>query len=76
MGGMADETNPVLFHLTAARDTARHNFFMHRNAGNLTPSQRIAWHYRDMALLLFFKAAQLELEAETEIQVLLATEAA
>lgn len=59
-----------------ARDGARQQFFAHRDPGNLTPAQKRAFQYRNMALLLFLNAAQIELEAEQDMQALLAMEKA
>lgn len=56
--------------------TAQGHFFGNRDPGNLTPAAKQAFQYRDMAYLLLLKAAQMELEAEVELQVLLKTEAA
>lgn len=72
---MADGT-PNLSDLIDARDTAREQFFAHRDPGNLTPSQKTAFQFRNMALLLLLKAAQIELEAELEMHALMALEAA
>lgn len=67
---MAD-ANQHLTDLIEARDSARAQFFAHRDPGNLTPSQKSAFKYRNMALLLLLKAAQLELDAELQLHALM-----
>lgn len=75
MGCMADDT-PNLSDLIDARDGARATFFAHRNPGNLTPPQKLAFKARNMALLLLLEAAQIELDAELQMHALMALEAA
>lgn len=72
---MADDTLNISI-LMDRRDTARDRFFAHRDPGNLTPPQRLAFKYTNMAFLLLFKAAQTELEAEIEMLALLEAETA
>lgn len=73
---MADDIDLIIHGLKAATAAAYGQFFKSRNPGNLTPAQEQAFQYRDMAYLLLFKAAQIELDAETELQALLAQDAA
>lgn len=64
-------------HITAlitARNDARLTFFAHRDPGDLTPAEKRAFKYRNMAFLLLLKAAQMELEAETEMEALISLE--
>lgn len=65
---------PNLSALMDARDAARDQFFSHRDPGNLTPAQKSAYRYTNMALLLLLKAAQIELESELEFHALKAAE--
>lgn len=67
---------PSISTLIAARDGARERFFAHRDPGNLTPPQKTAFKYRNMAMLLWLKAAQIELEAELELCAMLEQETA
>lgn len=62
--------------LFQARDAARATFLAHNDPGNLTPAQRRAHQFRNTALLLMLKAAQMELAAELEFHALIANEAA
>lgn len=66
----------ILDTLFQARDKARAAFLAHVDPGNLTPAQRRANQFRNTALLLMLKAAQLELDAELEFHALIANEAA
>lgn len=63
-----------IYSLSADVRRAQEVFFASRDPGNLSPAQKQAFHYRDTAKLLLFKAAQLELDAELELQKLLAME--
>lgn len=72
---MAKNTK-LIADLTCALSVARSRFFSHEDAGNLTPAQKRAFDYTNMAYLLLFQAAQIELDAETEMQTLLAAERA
>lgn len=72
--GMADDTPQPIDLLIANRDHARAAFFAHGDPGNLTPAQRLAFQYRNMALLLLLKAAQIELDAELHLHALIAAE--
>lgn len=69
-------SNRKLLRLTGARNKARWEYFNYSDPGNLTPPQKRAFKYRSMALLLQLEAAQIELDAEAEIQELLELEAA
>lgn len=71
---MADPNNLKIEKLNAQRRGTQAQYFAHRDPGNLTPTEKQAFQYRDMAYLLLFKAAQIELDAETELQALLAEE--
>lgn len=53
------------------RDEARTNYFAHIDPGGLTPAQKQAWAYEHFALQLILQAAQLRLDAEAEMQLLL-----
>ena len=72
IGPMADDIQTLFAH----RDAAKAQFFAHCDPGNLTPSQKTAYQFRDMALLLLLKAAQIELDAELELRDLIRAEAA
>lgn len=73
---MADDQNRFLDILFAKRDNARADYLSHCDPGNLTAAGKRAFQYRNMALLLMLKAAQLELDAELEFHALMANEAA
>lgn len=75
IGRMADDITKLSLLKIKALE-AQDAFFAHRDPGNLTPAQKQAFQYRDMAHLLLFKAAQMELDAETELQALLNMEPA
>lgn len=70
---MADEISNLTW-LKIKATNAQQEFFAHRDPGNLTPAQKQAFQYRDMAHLLLFKAAQMELDAEVELRALLNAE--
>lgn len=70
---MAASDNDIV-QLVTTRDKARDEFFASRDPGNLTSIQKQAFQYRDMAYLLLFKAAQMELDAELELRALLKAE--
>lgn len=73
---MADPNASKLEALKYSVHWAQDAFFASRDPGNLTPAQKQAFQYRDMAYLLLFKAAQMELDAECELQTLLNMEKA
>lgn len=68
--------DPNLSDLLDACDAARRQFFAHRDPGGLTPAQQRSFQYTNMALLLLFKAAQIEVEAELQFHALKAQEIA
>lgn len=68
--------DPNLSDLMDACDAARQQFFAHRDPGGLTPAQKRSFQYTNMALLLLFKAAQIEVEAELQFHALKAQEIA
>ena len=72
---MAGMTTKILI-LTVQRDDAARRYFDHLRRGNLTPSQLTAFELQDVALRLLLKAAQIELDAEIELQTLLNVEQA
>jgi hypothetical protein len=63
-----------LFRLRQRRDEARDHFFLHRNPGNLTPAENTAFAMEAEAYELLLRAAQIRLDAEEELQRLLAAE--
>jgi len=67
---------PDIIELTKARNFARDAYFAHHDPGNLTPAQKHAYQYRNMALLLLLHAAQAELDAEVDMRALLSMEQA
>lgn len=64
----------ILNHLTFTRDEARDQYFAFHNPGNLTPAQKHAFQFREMAYLLLLNAAQMELDAEMKLRALLSQE--
>lgn len=70
------DSGTELSRLFDERDVARERFFAHRDPGNLKFAQKRAFRFKSMAYLLLLKSAQMELEAELEMQSLLAQEAA
>lgn len=68
------EARHIIDVLTNDRDRARQSFFAHSNPGNLTPAGSRAWQIEHNALRDLLRAAQIRLDAETEMQQLLAWE--
>lgn len=65
-----------LLALEHQRDDARENYFAHIDPGGLTPAEKRAWEYDQFALQLLLGAAQMRLDAEEKLQLLLKSEVA
>lgn len=62
--------------LETERDERRERYFSHTNPGGLTPPHQKAWEFEHFALQLLLEAAQMRLDAETEMDRLLRAERA
>lgn len=68
-----NETNDIS-ELETARNEARRLYFAYRDLGGLKPAQKKAYELERFALQLWLEAAEIRLQAESEMQRLLTAE--